>query len=108
MIGTWRSAAGPGRSFADVRGKTIAVDPSFRIDSNVIKDKPALHIFQQTSDDFFDSGFLKAARAKLSFSFLDGMHLFEYLLRDFINTEKNSHPDSVIVRCMIAAHFPWK
>lgn len=85
-----------GRTFAPVRGKTIAVDPFFRAESNIIGVKPALHIFQQTSDDFFDGGFLKAMKAKLSFSFLDGMHLFEFLLRDFIATEKASDPKGVI------------
>lgn len=85
-----------GRTFAPVRGKTIAVDPYFRITDDVIKDKPALHILQQTSDDFFASGFLAAMKIKLSFSFLDGLHLFEYLLRDFMNTEAHSHEAGVI------------
>lgn len=85
-----------GKTFAPSRSKTIAVDPFFKVDMNVIGTKPALHVFQQTSDDFFASGFLKAMKAKLSFSFLDGMHLFEYLLRDIINTEAQSHPGGVI------------
>ncbi|MBI1172597.1 hypothetical protein GC209_14465 [bacterium] len=85
-----------GRTFAPVRGKTIAVDPYFLIETNVIKTKPQLHIFQETSDDFFESGFLAAMKIKLSFSFLDGMHLFEFLLRDFMAAEKASHPDGVI------------
>lgn len=34
---------------------------------------------------------------KLSVSFLGGMHLFEYLLRDFIGTEKNSTKNSIIL-----------
>ncbi len=85
-----------GRIFGNSRGKTIAVDPYFQVQSNVINVKPELHVFQKTSDDFFASNFLDAIDAKLSFSFLDGMHLFEYLLRDFIATERNSTPDSVI------------
>jgi hypothetical protein len=85
-----------GRTFGPVRGKTIAVDPYFRISDDVVGNKPALHILQQTSDDFFASGFLAAMKIKLSFSFLDGMHLFEFLLRDFMNTEANSHEDGVI------------
>ena len=85
-----------GRTFGPVRGKTIAVDPYFRVQTNVIGAKPALHIFQQTSDDFFASGFLKAMKIQLSFSFLDGLHLFEYLLRDFIGAEAASHPKGVI------------
>lgn len=85
-----------GRTFGPVRGKTVAVDPYFRVQSDVIGPKPALHVFQQTSDDFFASGFLSAMKIKLSFSFLDGLHLFEFLLRDFINTEAASHEDGVI------------
>ncbi|MBV0913025.1 class I SAM-dependent methyltransferase [Anianabacter salinae] len=85
-----------GNTFAGSRSKTIAVDPYFQVDQNVITQKPALHVFQQTSDDFFASGFLKAIKAKLSFSFLDGMHLFEFLLRDIINTEAHSRADGII------------
>ncbi|RGP35357.1 class I SAM-dependent methyltransferase [Pseudotabrizicola alkalilacus] len=85
-----------GRIFANARGKTIAVDPFFRAEANIIGSKPALHVFQQTSDDFFASEFLKAMKVKLSFSFLDGMHLFEFLLRDFMATEKASDPKGVI------------
>ena len=48
-----------------VRGKTIAVDPFFQITTNAIGPKPALHVFQQTSDDFFAENFLKAMQIKL-------------------------------------------
>ncbi len=85
-----------GRSFQNVRSKTIAVDPFFRIDRNVIGPKPELHILQKTSDEFFASGFLAALDIELSFTFLDGMHLFEFLLRDLIGTERNSHPGGII------------
>lgn len=85
-----------GRTFAPVRSKTVAVDPFFLAESNIIGAKPALHLFQTTSDAFFDGGFLKKNGIKLSFSFLDGMHLFEYLLRDFMNTEANSVAEGVI------------
>jgi hypothetical protein len=86
-----------GRTFGPVKGKTIAVDPYFRVNANVIGDKPALHVMQQTSDDFFASGFLEAMKIKLSVSFLDGMHLFEFLLRDFMNTEARSREDGAIL-----------
>lgn len=86
-----------GESLAPVRSKTIGVDPFFRAAINIIGKKPALHILQQTSDEFFASGFLPNNGIKLSASFLDGMHLFEFLLRDFINTEAQSSPDSVIM-----------
>lgn len=85
-----------GRSFSFVRGKTIAVDPFFSLNRNVVNDKPVLHIFQSRSDDFFSSGFLEAMNINVSFTFIDGMHLIEYVLRDFINTERRSHKCGVI------------
>ncbi len=85
-----------GRTFAPVASKTIAVDPLFRADGNIIGAKPRLFVFQEKSDDFFASKFLKQMGIKLSFSFLDGLHLFEFLLRDFYNTEANSDPHGVI------------
>jgi hypothetical protein len=86
-----------GQSFAPVRSKTIAVDPFFQAEINVIGQKPALHVFQATSDDFFATGFLERNGIRISAAFLDGMHLFEYLLRDFMNTEANSDPAGVIM-----------
>ncbi|GGE49002.1 class I SAM-dependent methyltransferase [Actibacterium pelagium] len=85
-----------GDTFKNVRGKTIAVDPFFKVEQNVIQQKPELYIFQRTSDDFFASNALERIGATLSFSFLDGMHLFEFLLRDFINTEAHSGKNSAI------------
>ncbi len=93
-----------GETFALSGSPTLAVDPYFRVEHNVIRNKPALHIFQTTSDTFFDSPFLERNAIKLGFAFLDGMHLIEYLLRDFRNTERNSDPGGVI-----AVHdcCPW-
>lgn len=99
LIFDWYMEVGcrKGDSFAPVRSKTIAVDPYFRIQLDVIGPKPALHVFQATSDDFFASGFLERNQIKLGLSFLDGMHLFEFLLRDFIHTEANSDPKGAIL-----------
>ena len=86
-----------GESFAPARSKTIAVDPFFRTEINIIGAKPALHVFQAPSDDFFAGGFLARNGIRLGLAFLDGMHLFEFLLRDFINTEAAMDPKGVIL-----------
>jgi hypothetical protein len=93
-----------GDSFAPVRSKTIAVDPFFRAEIDIIGKKPALHVFQATSDAFFKGGFLQRNGIRLSVSFLDGMHLFEYLLRDFMNTEAASDPKGVIMMHDLVPH----
>ncbi|MDP3193768.1 class I SAM-dependent methyltransferase [Tabrizicola sp.] len=86
-----------GESFAPVRSKTIAVDPFFQAEINIIGKKPALHVFQATSDDFFASGFLARNGIRPGLAFLDGMHLFEFLLRDFIHSEAAMAQGGVIL-----------
>jgi len=78
--------------------RCVSVDPEFKINSNVIGDKEELHVYQLTSDDFFSlHDPVQILGQKIDLAFLDGMHLFEFLLRDFINTERSCKPNSVIV-----------
>lgn len=86
-----------GKSLCLSQAKSIAIDPSFKIQSDVIGKKPQLHLQQMTSDDFFSQGIAEKLGAKIDLAFLDGMHLFEYLLRDFIGTEKICTPGAMIV-----------
>ena len=77
---------------------SVAVDQAFRLDCNVVRGKPFCLLYQTTSDAFFaahDPRRLLGGRVDLAF--LDGMHHYEYLLRDFINTERACRPGSVIV-----------
>jgi hypothetical protein len=77
---------------------SIAIDPKFKITSDVIGEKPALHLFQQGSDEFFASGAAKTVAPQgIDMAFLDGLHLFEFLLRDFINTERLCNWRSVVL-----------
>ncbi|SDD22550.1 hypothetical protein SAMN05421538_101151 [Paracoccus isoporae] len=85
-----------GHSLYPSRSRTVAVDPYFRVKDNAIGVKPELHVFQCGSDEFFERDFLKRNDMKISFGFLDGMHLFEYLLRDFINAERNCREGAVL------------
>jgi hypothetical protein len=105
-----------GRSLALSRVPSVAVDPAFRVVTDISCD---VHLVRATSDDFFArkdpllhlrngrNPFRALARRdplnvlggdpKLELSFIDGMHLFEYALRDFMNVEKHSRWSSVIV-----------
>ena len=54
-------------------------------------------VFNLTSDNFFETEINKVLEnKKIDFAFIDGMHNFEYALRDFINTEKHANPNSII------------
>ncbi len=78
---------------------TIAIDPKFQLHSgSVIGDKPSCHLFQMPSDEFFSSHQPEAIFGRpVDLAFLDGMHRCEFLLRDFINTERSCKPNSIIV-----------
>jgi Methyltransferase domain len=85
-----------GRGLALSRTRTIGVDPAFRITVELRCD---LHLVKATSDDFFASPEPLAwfPDRTPDLAFIDGMHLFEYALRDFINVERHSRPASVVV-----------
>lgn len=77
---------------------TIGVDPNFTFRISPIGKKRVLHLFQMTSDEFFRDYDPRAILgAPIDFAFLDGLHQFEFLLRDFINTEACCDRNSVIL-----------
>lgn len=85
-----------GNSLALAQGDFIAVDLAFNLKRLQTFPGRQGHLFQMSSDDFFASGFLEALGRKPDFAFLDGMHLFEFLLRDFMNAEARMDPGGVI------------
>jgi hypothetical protein len=88
-----------GATLALSRCASIAVDPKFDLKIPALLDKTELHFYQQTSDDFFGSNSPSSIFGRpIDFAFLDGMHLFEYLLRDFLHTEAHCKNNSII--CM--------
>ncbi|MEO1139772.1 MAG: class I SAM-dependent methyltransferase [Pseudomonadota bacterium] len=88
---------GRGHSLAQCPGKAIAVDPDFRLTGDVMGQKPALHMIKATSSDFFASRQARDLAPRIDLAFIDGMHLFEYVLDDFIETEKLCHSGSMVL-----------
>lgn len=86
-----------GKSLDRCPGDFVAIDPAFRLERFEMGSRRRGLFFQQTSDDFFASGFLADNGIVPGLGFLDGMHLFEYLLRDVMNFEKCAAPDSYAV-----------
>lgn len=83
-----------GKSLALASCPSIAVEPMPQIRMAL---DPSAQVVRTTSDDFFKSHADQMIKAPLDFVFIDGMHLFEYALRDFINTEKYSDAHTVVV-----------
>ncbi len=85
-----------GASLSLANCPSVGVDPAFTL-SNQIK-APA-RLYRETSDDFFaNTDRCKALFPQgIDLAFIDGMHLAEYVVRDFIETEKWMGRDGVIL-----------
>lgn len=74
---------------------SVAIDPSPAPDISL---KPSHQLFTETSDQFFEEHAERAFETtRPDLVFIDGMHLFECVLRDFINVELNCSPSTLIV-----------
>lgn len=83
-----------GKSLALAKCEAIGIDPMPMLSAEL----PATaKVITSSSDSFFVKQSDLLVRKSIDFSFIDGMHLFEYALRDFINVEKYAEPYSLIV-----------
>lgn len=85
-----------GQSLTLSNCRTIAVDPAYRITRSIQCD---VRTYLQTSDDFFASPgcFDHFDGRPADLAFIDGMHLAEFVMRDFMNAEKHMSPGGVII-----------
>lgn len=89
-------ALGWSLALASPQTKVLAVDPA----PQLTFEPPAnVRLFKETSDDFFARHDVRAELGGLpvDLAFIDGMHHFEFALRDFMNVERCSSPRSTIV-----------
>jgi len=89
-------ARGESMALAAAETRAVGIDPSPGIISTI---HAKARIYPTTSDDFFARYNLQAELegASPDLAFIDGMHLLEYALRDFINVEAQSHAKTVIL-----------
>jgi hypothetical protein len=75
--------------------RAVAIDPE-----PVIDKKYARHtqVFPTTSDDYFaNRNLLSDLGSPCDLAFVDGMHRFEFALRDFMNIERYAHAGTVVL-----------
>ncbi|QOX80332.1 glycosyltransferase [Trichlorobacter lovleyi] len=79
---------------------SIGVDPITAEISQLTFHSPAAApiLFKLTSNDFFQQNCLGHTWGSqpFDFAFIDGLHLFEQVLMDFVHLEQRSAPDSII------------
>src|SRR5580658_9210440 len=87
-----------GQSFALAKTATtsVGIDPAPDLKFAL---RPGARVFPMTSDAFFAQHNLakELGRDTVDLAFIDGMHLFEFALRDFVNLEKFCGPASTIL-----------
>jgi tetratricopeptide (TPR) repeat protein len=87
-----------GDSLKLVRGAeaVVGIDPQPQLTWTL---DPHMRIFNETSDAFFEKYDLtrELAGRTVDLAFIDGLHLFEFALRDFANLERCCHRNSTIV-----------
>ena len=87
-----------GRSLELVQPQTrvIGIDPAPRLTAPL---PPNAQVFAMPSDDYFATRDVQADLGGLpiDLAFIDGAHVFEQALRDFINIERHSTRDSTIL-----------
>jgi SAM-dependent methyltransferase len=83
-----------GRSLALARGPAIGVDPAPELAEALPE---STRLFQVASDDFFRDLAAQEMKVSPDLVFIDGMHLFEYALRDFMHVERRATPTTLVV-----------
>ena len=83
-----------GRSLALATGPAIGVDPAPELSETL---GPETRVVTATSDDFFDGQAEGLLDLPIDLSFIDGMHLFEYALRDWMQVERRADPAGLAV-----------
>jgi len=84
-----------GHSLALARCPAVGIDPAPQLQENLIKKNA--QIFTMTSDEYFTKGHQHKLSQKPDLVFIDGMHLFEYALRDFMQIERLAKPNTLLV-----------
>jgi hypothetical protein len=85
-----------GKSMTLSRVPSIGIDPGFCVDREILAD---VHLARVGSDEFFarEDPVAHLPVPIVDLAFIDGMHLAEYALRDYLALERFTHPSSVIV-----------
>jgi len=88
-----------GLSFKHAYGAEIAIGIDPRMEKAPPECREWGRLFEMTSDDFFAKDHYEetCGERRIDLAFIDGMHLFEYTLRDFINIERRAHAKSVVL-----------
>jgi len=91
---------GKSLALASKTTRALGIDPATAAQELLVFRSPENipQLYKVTSDDFFNSNDVPKEMGQDTFdmAFIDGLHVFEQVLRDFVNLEKYARNDSVI------------
>ncbi|MFV8819959.1 class I SAM-dependent methyltransferase [Haliea sp. E17] len=87
---------GMSMALAGAQTNAVGIDPAFRIEADIAA---RARLFPCTSDHFFERYdlFEELRSERLDLAFIDGLHLFEQALKDFVNIERFANPATVVL-----------
>lgn len=74
--------------------RVIGIDPAPRVDRSLPK---RWTIYAETSDEFFARPDVASLAGVVDVAFIDGLHLYDQVLRDIVNVEPLMNPDGVVI-----------
>lgn len=83
-----------GRSLQLAQCPSLGIDPAPQISVELSEHA---RVLRMTSDEFFEKYAEQELNTPPNLIFIDGMHLFEYALRDFINVERIAAPNAIVI-----------
>ena len=103
-----------GYTFMDVKiAHKTGIDPNFLFDYTKYSDLPGHHFFKTTSDDFFENleDIKRNVYGENDFTwdiiFIDGLHTYGQAMRDFTNSLKYAHKNTLWVFDDTVPSDPW-
>lgn len=85
-----------GGSLALSRCRSVAIDPAYSITAEL---NAPVSLFRTSSDEYFarPDPLQPTGGEPFDLAFIDGLHVFEFALRDFINAERHSSNRGMII-----------
>jgi Methyltransferase domain len=87
-----------GESLRHAHGRAVAIDPGFRLDVAQWRTRAGVSLHETTSDAYFAGHDPREyLKGPIDVAFIDGMHLSDYVLRDFIAVERFCSRHSIVI-----------
>ena len=94
-----------GASLAAMKGRAVGIDPNYRNSLDAGARESGAYLYKMTSDSYFQRhNPHEDLNGPIQVAFVDGMHHFEYVVRDVLNVQRHAAAESLI---LLHDCIPW-